>query len=729
LNYYRSEIKKNGKTEELAELKKLFPSVTVSGEFVRRANTALIQHSGYIALDFDNIPDHHLIEVKTKIEKLDFVYYVGLSISGTGFYVIIPIPKHENDAEHKKSYYALEKYFHEIFGLKMPNDRSCKDVARLRIYSKDENAYLNENASTFTGLEEKSVFEKESPKPKKLPLPTHLDAYIQGAVRNILEQTDSKIQKASEGEKATVLFNQSVLIGGYIATGIFTEFEAQNHLENSISSRNIKSISQARQIIQNGIKKGIEKPISIQKPEPQIQTKPTPKAQSVKSTLNPPTNDHVEKSFLCLMLKKSLALCNVNNYTSTVFLNEQNKIIAETIERVFLDAKPVSYDAVKFELQNTNNQLVIQKLDLIIDYIKDKNILENDEKFSLLYFKQLEDIFKRTNLANLAQNVLEKEGSGAELLEFATNEILTISSQINSSQIVQVDETYTAYVKDLKLGSSGLKGISTGYSIQDNLTLGWHTTDLNILAARPAMGKSAAMISYCRNLAVQNIPTAVFSLEMSNNQLMQRFVSNHCQIDSYKLQSRKLSDYDFQQIDQAKELFLDAPLFLNDSASITILDIHSQLRRLKVQHDIKVAFVDYIGLVSATGRSRQEEIAFIARSLKNIAKELDICVIALSQLSRSVETRGGSHIPKLSDLRESGEIEQAANNVIFLYRPEYYGLTEDEDGNPTEGMAQLIYAKHREGALKTLNFQFKGEFAQFSEYDSDSFGEDYEPPF
>jgi len=271
-------------------------------------------------------------------------------------------------------------------------------------------------------------------------------------------------------------------------------------------------------------------------------------------------------------------------------------------------------------------------------------------------------------------------------------------------------------------------GVPTGFRDLDELTLGWQPSDMVIVAARPSMGKTAFTLGLARNAAVEfNRPVAFFSLEMSSLQLVHRLISMEAKIESQKLRSGKMEEYEWQQLQTTIERLGEVPLFIDDTPAINIFELRAKCRRLKKQHDIQMVMIDYLQLMTASsdGKSmnREQEISTISRSLKSLAKELDIPVIALSQLSRAVETRGGSKRPMLSDLRESGAIEQDADIVSFIYRPEYYDILEDEEGNSLKGVTEIIVAKHRNGATDTVKLRFQGQYSKFTDFDDPVFGD------
>jgi replicative DNA helicase len=271
----------------------------------------------------------------------------------------------------------------------------------------------------------------------------------------------------------------------------------------------------------------------------------------------------------------------------------------------------------------------------------------------------------------------------------------------------------------------GLSGVSTGFEKLDKLTSGWQPSDLIIIAARPGMGKTALTLSMARNIAVtKEIPVAFFSLEMSSVQLITRLISAETGLSSEKLRTGKLADHEWQQLNVKVTDLEKAPLFIDDTPSLSIFDLRAKARRLSSQHGIKLIVVDYLQLMTAgtsnKAGNREQEISTISRNLKALAKELNIPVIALSQLSRAVETRGGTKRPMLSDLRESGAIEQDADIVSFIYRPEYYNIDEwdDEERTPSQGQAEFIVAKHRNGGLDNIRLKFIGHLGRFEDLDT-----------
>jgi replicative DNA helicase len=265
--------------------------------------------------------------------------------------------------------------------------------------------------------------------------------------------------------------------------------------------------------------------------------------------------------------------------------------------------------------------------------------------------------------------------------------------------------------------AGALTGVPSGFTELDEMTAGFQKSDLVILAARPSMGKTAFALNVVQHAAIEhNVRVAIFSLEMSKDQLVQRLLCSEGLVDAQRLRRGALRDEDYPKLARAAGLLSSAQIWIDDSAGLTPLAMRSKARRLKAEHDIGLIVIDYLQLMQGPQNieNRQQEISYISRSLKALAKELDIPVLALSQLSRAPEQRGGEHRrPLLSDLRESGAIEQDADVVCFIYRPEMYEGPQDKDGNSLEGLAELNVGKQRNGPTGTVQLYFKKEYTRF----------------
>ena len=319
-----------------------------------------------------------------------------------------------------------------------------------------------------------------------------------------------------------------------------------------------------------------------------------------------------------------------------------------------------------------------------------------------------------------------------ELLETAENSIFEISQVGVKNETTQINPIIEEAIRNIEEASKqkeGLSGVPSGFRKLDKITSGWQKSDLIILAARPAMGKTAFVLSMARNIALDfKSPIAVFSLEMSNVQLVNRLISSECEIGGEQIKNGRLSNEEWDHLNHKIKNLQDAPIFVDDTPGLSIFELRAKCRRLKQKNNISAVFIDYLQLMNAKDLkpgSREQEVSLISRSLKGLAKELNIPIVALSQLNRGVEGRTGydGKRPQLSDLRESGAIEQDADMVLFIHRPEYYGITEDPDGNDLIGVAEVIIAKHRNGATGTVQVRFRKELAKFVDPEDDFSGQ------
>ena len=319
-----------------------------------------------------------------------------------------------------------------------------------------------------------------------------------------------------------------------------------------------------------------------------------------------------------------------------------------------------------------------------------------------------------------------------ELLNRAEQDLFAITQKTTSKSVTHLataGHDFLRYLEQVSKVATGLTGVPSGLTDLDRLTAGWQPSDLIIIAARPGMGKSALITSIALNAARDfQKPVALFTLEMPTAQVVARILAQMIEVPLSRLRKGQLDDREWQQVQSAVEQLSQIPIYIDDTAGLNIYELRAKCRRLKKQHDIELVIVDYLQLMSAApdaakdkGGNREQEISTISRALKALAKELNVPVIALSQLSRAVETRGGSKRPMLSDLRESGAIEQDADMVGFIYRPEYYQILEDERGNSLKGTAEFIIAKHRNGALDTAKLKFIDTVAKFADLDDPVF--------
>jgi replicative DNA helicase len=309
-----------------------------------------------------------------------------------------------------------------------------------------------------------------------------------------------------------------------------------------------------------------------------------------------------------------------------------------------------------------------------------------------------------------------------ELMQEAEGKLFEISQRNIKKDAVQINPVIKEAINAIERAAQkkeGLSGLSSGFMNLDKITSGWQNSDLIIIAARPAMGKTAFVLSMAKNMAVHfNTSLAIFSLEMSNVQLVNRLIINVCELSGEKIKSGRLEPYEWEQLDHKINELYDAPIYVDDTPSLSVFELRTKARRLVREHDVRCIIIDYLQLMNASGMSygsREQEVSMISRSLKGLAKELNIPIIALSQLNRGVEARTGAEgkRPQLADLRESGAIEQDADMVCFIHRPEYYGIKEDSEGRDLTGLAEIIIAKHRNGAIGDVWLTFKSNFVRF----------------
>ncbi|MCD8303473.1 MAG: replicative DNA helicase [Prevotellaceae bacterium] len=327
-----------------------------------------------------------------------------------------------------------------------------------------------------------------------------------------------------------------------------------------------------------------------------------------------------------------------------------------------------------------------------------------------------------TFASRVSQQAFDETTDVADLMQYAEASLFELSQQTQTSSYTQInpliDEAYKLLQKAAQR-QDGLSGLASGFDDLDKHTSGWQNSDLIIIAARPAMGKTAFVLSMVKKMAVdQHVPVAMFSLEMSDVQLVNRLIVNVCEIPGEKIRSGQLDPQEWSQLDTRISSLVDAPIYVDDTPSLSVFELRTKARRLVREHGVRAIMIDYLQLMNASGfafNNRQEEVSTISRSLKALAKELNIPVIALSQLNRSVETREGNDgkRPQLSDLRESGAIEQDADLVCFIHRPEYYKIYEDDRGHDLRGKAEIIIAKHRNGPVGDVLLNFRSQYARF----------------
>ncbi len=437
----------------------------------------------------------------------------------------------------------------------------------------------------------------------------------------------------------------------------------------------------------------------------------------------PPQATDLEEVVLgALMLQKEAINAVIDILQPEVFYKEANQKIFAAIKSLFTKSEPVDILTVTNELKFAG------ELDIIggpyyISQLTNRVVSSANIEFHarIILQKHIQRELIRIS-SEIIRDAYEDTTDVFDLLDKAEANLFAVSESNLRRSFSTMPDLVNIAIKDIenaRLSDNSLRGVPSGYSQLDRITQGWQKSDLIILAARPSMGKTALALNLARNAAVSfNKPVAFFSLEMSSVQLVTRLISSESFLPAEKLRKGDLAQYEWQQLTTKIAPLVQAKMYIDDTPQLSVFELRAKCRRLKEQFQIQMVFVDYLQLMTSGGENkgnREQEISNISRSLKSLAKELDIPVLALSQLSRSVESRPGSKKPILSDLRESGAIEQDADMVIFIYRPEYYGLTEDGENNNTQGLAVINIAKHRNGKLGDVNLKFVGQYARFED--------------
>ncbi|QGK77134.1 replicative DNA helicase [Flavobacterium sp. SLB02] len=446
-----------------------------------------------------------------------------------------------------------------------------------------------------------------------------------------------------------------------------------------------------------------------------------------KGKLPPQVLDLEEAVLGAMMIDKKGVDDVIDILQGDAFYKEAHKYIFEAIVQLFTETQPIDLLTVSTQLKK-NGKLELAGGDFYLIQLTQKIASSAHIEFHSRIILQK---FIQRSLIRISTEIIEasydETADVFDLLDQAESKLYEVtqgnikrSSETAQSLVLQAKKKIEEIAKQ-----EGLSGVETGFHNLDKLTSGWQPSDLIIIAARPAMGKTAFVLSMARNIAIQyGHGVALFSLEMASVQLITRLISSETGLSSEKLRTGKLEPHEWEMLSTKVKNLEKAPLFIDDTPSLSIFDLRAKCRRLVSQHGIKIIIIDYLQLMTAGGNNkgggnREQEISTISRNLKALAKELNVPVIALSQLSRAVETRGSSKRPLLSDLRESGAIEQDADIVSFLYRPEYYKIEEwdDDEASPTTGQAEIMIAKHRNGGIENIRLKFIGHLGKFDNLD------------
>ncbi|MBP9855176.1 MAG: replicative DNA helicase [Candidatus Omnitrophica bacterium] len=428
----------------------------------------------------------------------------------------------------------------------------------------------------------------------------------------------------------------------------------------------------------------------------------------------PPQNIEAEKSVLGSMLIDDEAIgLAVENLDEAWFYNEAHRIIYQSIVSLYNDRKNVDLITLTDKLKNEGQLTQVGGVSYITSIIDFVPTAANIEHYSNIVKEK--GILRRLikNSTQIIGECYDAKGNVEDVVDNAERlifEVADLKQKQKSYHIKDLVKVGIETIDRLYQRKEHLTGISTGYAEVDKMTSGLQNSDLIIVAARPSMGKTAFAITMAENFALKyGGAVAIFSLEMSKEQLVQRMLCSQARVDAHKVRSGFLSPSDWPLLTKAAAELSNAKIFIDDSAAISALELRAKARRLKANNDIQLIILDYIQLMRGTGKTenRQQEISDISRSLKSLARELRVPIVALSQLSRLVEQRQ-DHRPQLSDLRESGAIEQDADVVMLLMREEYYNPTEEN-----RGVADVILAKQRNGPVGTVKLSFLKEYVRF----------------
>lgn len=440
----------------------------------------------------------------------------------------------------------------------------------------------------------------------------------------------------------------------------------------------------------------------------------------------PPSDTPIEAAVLgAILISKDAYTTVCDMLRPESFYDPRHALIYEAIQTLGASQQPIDFITVINQLEKNGTLDQAGGRPYIVELTTNIGSAAHVEYHARIVMQK----FLARELINFGAKVqsaaFDESNDIEEVMQETEGELFTLSQRNIKKDVTQIDPVITEAIKAMEVAksrTSGLSGLESGYRELDKITSGWQNSDLIIIAARPAMGKTAFVLSMAKNMAVNfNTPIAVFSLEMSKLQLVNRLISNVAELDGAKIKSGDLSDYEWQQTLARLNALFGAPLYIDDSPSLSIFELRTKARRLVREKNIKMIIIDYLQLMNASGMkygSREQEVSMISRSLKQLAKELEIPIIALSQLNRSVESRTDNKRPQLSDLRESGAIEQDADMVCFIHRPEYYLRSgEDAEGNDIRGLAEFIIAKHRSGSVGDVKMRFRSMFARFENWD------------
>lgn len=441
----------------------------------------------------------------------------------------------------------------------------------------------------------------------------------------------------------------------------------------------------------------------------------------------PPQAIDLEEAVLgAMMLEKNAVNDAIDILSPESFYKDAHQRIFEVIHELFQESQPIDILTVTAKLRQ-KGELDIVGGPFYISQLTNRVASSANVEYHARIISQKHIMRELIRLSNeTIKDAYDETSDVFDLLDKTESQLYKVTQGNLRRDYSSMSTLIQHAIEDIeknKNQTDGLSGVPSGFTDLDRVTSGWQKSDMIVVAARPGMGKTAFVLSMARNTAVMfNRPVAVFSLEMSAIQLVNRLIASESELPAEKLRKGNLALHEIQQLHEKIKKLAVAPIYIDDTPALSIFELRAKCRRLKAQYNVEMIIIDYLQLMSAGSEgkgNREQEISSISRSIKSIAKELDVPIIALSQLSRSVETRGGDKKPMLSDLRESGAIEQDADIVAFIYRPEYYNITEDEKGQSLLGTGEIIIAKHRNGSLENVRLKFVPQLAKFENLNED----------
>jgi len=441
----------------------------------------------------------------------------------------------------------------------------------------------------------------------------------------------------------------------------------------------------------------------------------------------PPQAIDLEEAVLgAMMLEKDPLTEVIEILRPEIFYKEAHQVIYQAIMELFANTEPVDILTVTEALRKKGQLDLVggpYYVTMLTSRVASAANIEYHAHILIQKYIQRELIHISSDIIKEAY---EDTTDVFNLLDKAEGNLFYISENSLRRTYRSMQALVSEAIQEIVSGKKQegtLRGVGSGFTELDRVTGGWQRSDLVILASRPGMGKTAFALTMARNAAVKfRKAVAVFSLEMSAVQLVTRLIASETSIPAEKLKKGTLDEDEWKLLNSRVSALIDAPIYIDDTPALTIFELRAKSRRLKQQHNIEMVILDYLQLMQGGAEhrgNREQEISSISRSLKALAKELDVPIIALSQLSREVEKRGGTKKPILSDLRESGSIEQDADMVMFIYRPEYYKIDMDENGESTTGLAEISIAKNRSGSTKDIKLRFVARYARFMDYEDD----------